>query len=372
MDNDIKQLVRTLREIRLSEAERTRMRGRLEARMRQAPRPSPWSFLLLARMPMMAAALVLAVLGGGSALAEGSVPGDVLYPVKIGVTEPARSLIAFTQVDKIEWETERAERRLAEAELLAASGELDEETGEELSAQFEVALAKAEAGIEVLDDRQPDEAADVAAELAIALDSHSRILGEIAEAGTDVDIEGLRERIALRIETLRDKRLALRIALAHSAQAPEVGERTLAMVSDEAQEAIEEFTERRATFDTEAEVAIDTRVAHINAALDEGRANLALGSYDSALENFERARDLIGMGERLIRAKERLEGLDADVTYEAPAPVTMMMEATTTATSTASTTEEAPEADQEAEVFRATEAPEEDAAPLPLRIDLGL
>ena len=74
--------------------------------------------------------LVLSV----SYLAEKSIPGDALYAVKVGFNEELRSTLARSSYEKIVWETERLNRRIAEARLLASEGKLTEEA-EELVAQ---------------------------------------------------------------------------------------------------------------------------------------------------------------------------------------------------------------------------------------------
>lgn len=370
MDNHLKQFVREAKEIRLTDAERSRMRSLLVSRM-QGSVPSRWSFLLFMRvphMPMIAALLIVVVLGSGTAAAaENAMPGDVLYPVKVSVTEPARSLVAVTPAAKVAWETQRAERRLSETELLAASGKLDEDTHEKLSARFEVALAKAEAGIETLGE---DDAVRVAGELSTALDAHSRILGQVAEVA-DGKVDTLREKIATRIEVMRGKRDALRLALASREDAHAVGTETLARVDEEAKEAFEEFAEYTPALDADAEVAIGERVREITAAIDEGKANLTLGAYETALADFDRARGLIGVGERLLKAKEKLDGKGVVwKTRQVPAATTMMFSASSSATSATSTAHKSEAAEDAAAEGEVAQPVETDA--VQLRIDLGL
>ncbi len=67
-------------------------------------------------------------------LAERTVPGDMLYAVKVGFNEELRSTLAFTPYEKIVWETERLNRRIAEARVLADKGELTEKVEAEVAA----------------------------------------------------------------------------------------------------------------------------------------------------------------------------------------------------------------------------------------------
>src|SRR5262245_9671331 len=64
---------------------------------------------------------------GVPAAAERSVPGDVLYPVKLRVNEEVYSQLTLSPYERVQWETRRVERRIAEARLLAKEGKLTEE-----------------------------------------------------------------------------------------------------------------------------------------------------------------------------------------------------------------------------------------------------
>jgi len=81
------------------------------------------------RMVTLTLALILALGGSGTvAAAEGALPGDTLYPVKVSIVEPLRGLANVSTEAEAEWEIRLAERRLDEAITLAARGRLDAET----------------------------------------------------------------------------------------------------------------------------------------------------------------------------------------------------------------------------------------------------
>ena len=67
-------------------------------------------------------------------LAEQSVPGESLYAVKVRFNEEVRSTLTFNQQERVEWETERLNRRIADARLLASKGELTDEVQAEVAA----------------------------------------------------------------------------------------------------------------------------------------------------------------------------------------------------------------------------------------------
>ncbi|MEK7672285.1 MAG: DUF5667 domain-containing protein [Patescibacteria group bacterium] len=89
-------------------------------------------------------ALLLLVTGGTSLAAEYSVPGDLLYPVKIHVNEEVRSALAFSEESKAYIALDRAEERLEEAEVLAVKGKLTPEVRIDLEVRFTRHLEQAQ------------------------------------------------------------------------------------------------------------------------------------------------------------------------------------------------------------------------------------
>lgn len=65
-------------------------------------------------------------LGSGVVFAsEGSLPDNILYPLKVNIVEPIRAALITSPVDKAQYESSLATKRLSEAETLAKQGKLD-------------------------------------------------------------------------------------------------------------------------------------------------------------------------------------------------------------------------------------------------------
>ncbi|MCA9360768.1 hypothetical protein KC730_02660 [Candidatus Kaiserbacteria bacterium] len=100
-------------------------------------------------------------------VAEKAVPGDALYAVKVQFNEELRSTLTFDTYQKVEWETERLNRRIAEARLLASEGRLTEAAGADVAEAVRVHSANAQR--EIAELRIEDE--DAATIASITLDS---------------------------------------------------------------------------------------------------------------------------------------------------------------------------------------------------------
>ena len=76
----------------------------------------------------LACVLIIFIIGGGTAYAsEASLPGDLLYAIKILVREPIEGALAISETSQADWKIELVSRRLTEAETLAARGAISVE-----------------------------------------------------------------------------------------------------------------------------------------------------------------------------------------------------------------------------------------------------
>ena len=75
----------------------------------------------------MIAIVLLCVFVGGTVTyaAEKSLPGDVLYPIKIYVNEPVKAATKVTPKAKVRFEEEKVIKRLTEVETLVEKGKFD-------------------------------------------------------------------------------------------------------------------------------------------------------------------------------------------------------------------------------------------------------
>ncbi len=152
----------------------------------KASKPKRFAFLRLSHAGraagVFAASFALLLSAGGiSYAAEGAVPGDTLYPVKVSFSEPIRAAVAVSEKDRAEWSAERASRRLAEAEVLAQRGKLEAEMRASLDADFQRFSEGAELHLAKVREEDDADAADVSAHIEGTLRAHSQIMAALAE-----------------------------------------------------------------------------------------------------------------------------------------------------------------------------------------------
>ena len=193
-------------DIRLSAQERRDVRDRLVAFMEYHPMPaaeeaSSWSTFahgfkvtrvaslsVITRATGVFAVLFFVVV---PALAERALPGEMLYPIKLRFNEELRGALVSSPYQKIEWETERLERRLAEARLLSDAGRLTPEAEADVARAIKSHSDAAKQSIASIRVSDTDEA--ILAEIALtsALEVQSEMIGRREQASGSVAASAL-------------------------------------------------------------------------------------------------------------------------------------------------------------------------------------
>lgn len=199
MKTPIEQFIDETNAIRLSGEEKARIHSRLVAHMRANPIPakpvatpyqsffgvlSPFAFLL--RMPVAALALILLVTVGGATTfaAQGALPGNPLYPLKVRVIEPVKGLMAVSAEEKAAWQVSLVEARVSEVEQLALKAKLTPEEGLKSQERFDRSLQTARETIQRLSEDNPNEAKKIEDSFTVSLDVHEDTLDRFGDSAS--------------------------------------------------------------------------------------------------------------------------------------------------------------------------------------------
>lgn len=339
MDDKLNSIFSTARRTALTADEKAMGREMLRSYMAMTPmrtvreakpakKAMPFRFALFGRAAGVAGLVMtmLASAAGVSYAAEGSLPGDVLYPVKVGINEELRVALAATEKDKANVEAERAERRLAEAEALAKKGALNAETRVALEAKFKAHAEKAKARIEKNEAAvDAGGVAEIAAHLEGSLNAHGKIVAALAaEDHDDASDEGDDEdRKSRREEKKREvAALAATIKVAASEAAKDRDARTAKAETNERRRSAENrrvaaekkinevrayLVKMRAKLGEEATKEAEQRLIVAEGVVGEGNAKLAAGDVEAAFEAYVRAQRIAQEAKPLIRARGDLK-----------------------------------------------------------------
>ncbi len=197
MEQRFNKIIEDAHKVRLSDEEKSQQRGQILAFIQSQPvRVAPIArhsirsrlinYINVIKQPLfkpMPILIALAILlgGGTSFAAEKSVPGDALYPVKVGVNEQVSGLFHFSAAAKAQWDAELTQRRLEEAEKLASRGQLNAQAQANVEAKVSKLADAIDTRVELLRTQHNDkEAAEVNAHFEAILKTHASILTDIA------------------------------------------------------------------------------------------------------------------------------------------------------------------------------------------------
>jgi hypothetical protein len=236
--------LRNLHTVHLPEEVKIRMRAELMAyaELHSTPLASPAEFMpapvvlspfyktfSMRLYAGFAAVLLIVMSAGGTAYAsENSLPGDVLYSVKVGIAEPIQTALVPSERGKAAWNAILAERRLEEAAQLAAQNRLTPAAQTELAANFTAHVAASETHAASLQKSGDTSGSlSVQSDLEARLTAHEQILDVIAAhyaAASSSDSTETKTSLATLLTTVRDHQDAIstsRLAL-ENAMAPRV------------------------------------------------------------------------------------------------------------------------------------------------------
>lgn len=117
-------------------------------------------------------------------VAERAVPGDMLYAVKINFNEEIRSSLAGNSYEKVVWETERLNRRIAEARLLADEGKMTDEIEESVALAVRVHSENARNEIKHLKETDEGEATLASIQLNATIDIQTASFRSVSKASS--------------------------------------------------------------------------------------------------------------------------------------------------------------------------------------------
>ncbi len=189
-------LFKKLKNERLSESEKQIMFNRLNSFIEENPIQTVWyknigdkivspfqnGFLL--HHKMLASAFVIIILvsatGGTSIVADSTVPGNFLYPVKINLNEKVETFTAISTEAKAVVQAKHINERLSEAEILSTQNKLNDIVKTQIEAKFSQDLQKTMTRIDSLSTSGNTESAKkVKVDIENSLQKHRDVVDEI-------------------------------------------------------------------------------------------------------------------------------------------------------------------------------------------------
>lgn len=325
MDN-LEKFIKNAKDIRMSKDEKATIRESVlnfiyqnPVRTEMMPRLSNWSTMFhykLNYLSIMTILLIISLMfGSGMGLAaEKALPGDSLYPVKIGFNEEVRGWLSISEEAKANWEVERVQKRLEEAELMASQGSLDAETRAVIEANFQAQSEKVKDRIAKFENKDNFNAAvGVSSNFEVALRAHERILARLLDEETDsvlkVEIKPIKVRVDSEAISAKKSREDSedKISAKVRVDIQSAAEGKLKAAENKIEE-VEKFIENmESNLGAEATVQAKAQLTLANQTVVEGRAKLESKAYGDAFVLFQKAIRIAQEAKLLAQARDELK-----------------------------------------------------------------
>lgn len=212
--DDLKNIYDKAKKIELTPEEKKEIRDKLVAVIKSRPSPyvpvkSPYVFKFRKTLAFIAIILVIASGVSVSFAAEQSLPGDLLYPVKIKVNEGIGGLLARSDEEQIRWLVKTAERRIEEAEKMAAMGKLNDKAAAKIEDNLEMKTEKLKSKLNSPEIKgNLGIGAEVASDLENSLAAHEEVMKKLSNENENnkKDLNSILSNVRQAAETVRETR----------------------------------------------------------------------------------------------------------------------------------------------------------------------
>lgn len=258
-------------------------------------------------------AALLAISGGTTVAAEGALPGETLYPVKVHINETLRSALAVSAHAQADWDITRVQRRLAEAAALEVRGELSATNQAELQAQIATIIAHLNEEAAKLSAEDNSEArAAVYSRLEAVLAAHAELLTALAEhkdvalsPALAAELTKLTARLGTAAQLRTEAETAVTASAAVRVQAAAEGKITAA---EQKIAEVKKLFDRKKDQLTEATAAaVSVKLTNATGALAIAQTELSAQAYTRAFLSAQQSMRYAQEAQRVINGSVELE-----------------------------------------------------------------
>src|SRR3989344_6061514 len=299
--------------IKLADQERTKIRANLLAYLENNPvrplkiarhnwqRSSIFSLYLTREgtltMPALIIGLIITLSGGISAGAAGSLPGDLLHPIKINVNERVKAALAVGPEAEADLALKLMDERLQETEQLAVKADLKTELVAKVDERFTIQADKLKGLIARFEAEGKSEvAAKLSANLNALLKVHEQILAQLREklAGIDpANLDKIQTRIRAEIKNAED--INVRVE-------------TRVKAGDQSATSTKPDIEHRAEAAARAKLAAaENKIAEVERFLNAKKDQVTAESWNRASAKLDEAKNLVVQGQAKLETKAFVE-----------------------------------------------------------------
>lgn len=332
MIKKINNIFRNARQLRLEKDKKNSIRNSVLTFVKENPLEASRSQIfwtsknLLPRLLLVTSSLAVVLVAGGfaSVQAESALPGDALYPVKVGFNEKIQKVLAFTEEAKINLDMDLVELRLKEAEKLALDGKITKENQQQINNNFNAQAKKVSERIDKLNSAKKYSIAEkISSDFEASLKAHTKVLEKISEIKNSKTAENIGTLItgvtSVSVKTSDSGALSIKNEINHADENNQTDARTLAREKiaqnrlESAQKAIDnarELINNKKDKVLKEDIAVaEERLKQAEQKIEEGKAKISGEEKDfaAAISLFREAGVIAKESKKLIEVRKNLK-----------------------------------------------------------------
>lgn len=198
MEEQFNNLITKIRNEKMTENEKAAIWFRVEtfaknnpigsSKLVKSPYFSAHHFFTAGKIFATSILLVVFGFGGLSYSSASSLPGDLLYSVKINVNEKIEEKLTFTPEKKINLRKKRIETRLTEVESLIKENKVTKENREIVEKNIKVEKEKIESELKQIQEQNPEIAVAAKAEIENSIKDHQEKIDSLMQEKIDSEV----------------------------------------------------------------------------------------------------------------------------------------------------------------------------------------
>ncbi|MDO8537102.1 MAG: DUF5667 domain-containing protein [bacterium] len=254
-------------------------------------------FLQYKFMPIFLIVALLVSAGGGVSLAaEHALPGDALYPIKVGFNEKVVAAFSASADAKANWEVRLAERRLEEAADLTTQGKMSAEVEENIRSRFAAHAERVGERISEIEARgRVRNASEVASRFEVSLKAHEDILKRLqstSSAEVSLRIGKIKTKVESELDDTEEARERLEVKIKMEDGGSEIKSAANGKIGA-ARNVIDsvraDFERNKVEFSAAAVLEIEGEIKMAENALVDAGAKFRAGTYGEAFVLAQKA-----------------------------------------------------------------------------------
>ncbi|OGM97677.1 MAG: hypothetical protein A2735_03705 [Candidatus Yanofskybacteria bacterium RIFCSPHIGHO2_01_FULL_41_21] len=270
--------------------------------------------ILINKLQPMPIILIIALLvgGGTSFAAESALTGDVLYPVKVSVNEEVRGWFAVSSEAQAKWDARRVERRLEEAEKLAAEGRLNAEMRAQIESRLDGHSKAFEDQTKKIETEQNTNASlEINSDFEASLKAHEQVLSRIAAEKGNIraEVESLLLEVRALLNTTVKARsnAEVKVSVEANGEFRSAAEGKLKAAENKISEARNFIEQMKSSVSASVSAQAEARLEVAESVVARGKAEIEAQTYGEAFASFQEAIRIAQEAKLLVDMNEKIE-----------------------------------------------------------------